>query len=104
MNAETFLTFVRETFPFLTEHQEAQFTALDGLYRDIYTRKDRTFWSDLDARMRSFCAEEGLPYVRNDDSRRAKHGEPPVVVNYFFHEEIIPSARKEQLRQTRTCC
>ena len=77
---------------------------LDGLYRDIYTRKDRTFWSDLDARMRSFCAEEGLPYVRNDDSQRAKRGEPPVVVNYFFHEEIIPSARKEQLRQTRTCC
>ncbi|MBQ2331906.1 MAG: hypothetical protein II383_05825, partial [Bacteroidales bacterium] len=77
---------------------------LDGLYRDIYTRKDRTFWSDLDARMRSFCAEEGLPYVRNDDSQRAKRGDPPVVVNYFFHEEIIPSARKEQLRQTRTCC
>lgn len=29
---------------------------------------------------------------------------PPVVVNYFFHEEIIPSARKEQLRKTRICC
>ena len=77
---------------------------LDSLYREIYIRKDRTYWSNLDAQMRGFCAEEGLPYVRNDDSRRAKHGEPPVVVNYFFHEEIIPSARKEQLRQTRTCC
>ena len=77
---------------------------LDGLYRDIYTRKDRTYWSDLDARMRRFCAEEGLPYVRNDDRVRSKHGEPPVVVNYFFHEEIIPSARKEQLRKTRICC
>ena len=46
MNAETFLTFVRETFPFLTERQEAQFTALDGLYRDwngkinVISRKD----------------------------------------------------------------
>lgn len=77
---------------------------LDGLYRDIYTRKDRTYWSGLDAEMRRFCAEEGLPYVRNDDSRRSKHGEPPMVVNYFFHEEIIPSARKEQLRKTRICC
>ena len=38
---------------------------------------------------------EGLPYVRNDDSVHSKHGEPPVVVNYFFHEEIISSARKE---------
>lgn len=77
---------------------------LDSLYRDIYTRKDRAYWSGLDAMMRSFCAEEGLPYVRNDDSRRSAHGEPPMVVNYFFHEEIIPSARKEQLRKTRICC
>jgi len=77
---------------------------LDSLYRDIYTRNDRTYWSELDADMHHFCEAEGLPYVRNDDSRRSRHGEPPVVVNYFFHEEIIPSARREQLRQTRICC
>ena len=77
---------------------------LDGLYHDIYMKNDRTYWSELDSDMRHFCEAEGLPYVRNDDSRRSRHGEPPVVVNYFFHEEIIPSARKEQLRQTRICC
>ena len=77
---------------------------LDSLYRDIYTKRDRTYWMQLDMQMRVFCEAERLPYVRNDDSQRARHGEPPVVVNYFFHEEIIPSARKEQLRQTRTCC
>lgn len=77
---------------------------LDSLYHDIYTKKDRTYWSELDADMRAYTRREGLPYVRNNDSMRSKHGEPPVVVNYFFHEEIIPSARKEQLRQTRICC
>ncbi len=77
---------------------------LDGLYRDIYGRKDRTYWSELDADMRHYCAAQGMPYVRNDDTLRARHGEPPVVVNYFYHEEIIPSSRKEQLRQTRLCC
>ena len=77
---------------------------LDQLYHDIYTRKDRSYWMQLDMQMRAFCKAEGLPYVRNDDSVRSKHGQPPVVVNYFYHEEIIPSARKEQLRQTRTCC
>lgn len=77
---------------------------LDKLYHAIYSRKDRTYWSELDAYIRRFCAEKGFLYVRNDDSVRARHGEPPVVVNYFYHEEIIPSARKEQLRQTRTCC
>lgn len=77
---------------------------LDKLYHAIYLRKDRTYWSELDAYIRQYCADHGLRYVRNDDTVRAKHGEPPVVVNYFYHEEIVPSARKEQLRQTRTCC
>lgn len=46
MNADTFLAFVREAFPFLTEHQEEQFSALDGLYREwnekinVISRKD----------------------------------------------------------------
>ena len=62
---------------------------LDQLYHDIYTRKDRSYWMQLDMQMRAFCEAEGLPYVRNDDSVRSKHGEPPVVVNYFFHEEIV---------------
>ena len=77
---------------------------LDSLYRDIYGKKDRAYWSELDADMRHFCQQEGLPYVRNDDSRRARHGEPPVVVNYFYHEEIVHSTHNEQLRQTRICC
>ena len=69
---------------------------LDKLYHDIYNKGDRSYWMDLDARMRSFTADEGLPYVRDDDSRRSPFGEPPVVVNFFFHEEIKKSAKKER--------
>lgn len=72
---------------------------LNSLYRDIYAKKNRTYWSELDADLRIFCAKENLPYLRNDDSRRAKHCEPPVVVNYFYHEEITASA----LRASRRC-
>ena len=61
---------------------------LDGLYHDIYGRKDRSYWSELDADLRHFCSANALPYVRNDDSVRSPHGQPPVVVNYFYHEEI----------------
>ncbi len=77
---------------------------LDTLYHNIYTKKDRTYWHELNADLSHYCSGHGLPYVRNDDTIHARHGEPPVVVNYFYHEEIIPSARKEQLRQTRICC
>ena len=72
---------------------------LDSLYHDIYSKRDRTYWSELDADLRRFCADEGLPYLRNDDTQRARHGEPPVVVNYFYHEEITPEA----LRASRRC-
>ena len=67
------------------------------LYEDIYTRGDRRYWEELDADIRAFAEEEGLPYVRNDDSMKRAFSAPPVIVNYFFHEEIIPSARKKRL-------
>ena len=71
---------------------------LDELYHAIYTKKDRAYWSELDAEMKEFTAREVFPYVRDDDSKRSAFGEPPIVVNYFFHEEIIPSAKKEKNR------
>lgn len=74
-----------------------------GIRLSISTKSDLIL-RDLDAQVRRFCSANGLTYVRNDDTVRARHGEPPVVVNYFYHEEIVPSARKEQLRKTRTCC
>ncbi|MCR4765389.1 MAG: radical SAM mobile pair protein B [Bacteroidaceae bacterium] len=69
---------------------------LDGLYHDIYSRGDRTYWMQLDMQLRAFCESEGLPYLRDDDTHRARHGEPPVVVNYFFHEEVKKSAKEKK--------
>ena len=67
---------------------------LDTLYQMIYTKNDRSYWVELDEEMRQFTKIEGLLYVRDDDSIRRPFEEPPIVVNYFFHEEIIPSAKK----------
>lgn len=67
---------------------------LDTLYQMIYAKGDRGYWAELDEEMRQFTQEEGLLYVRDDDSIRRPFEEPPIVVNYFFHEEIIPSAKK----------
>ena len=66
------------------------------LYDAIYNKKDRSYWSMLDTQMRQFCQEEGLLYVRDDDSIKRPFDDPPIVVNYFFHEEIIPSAKKKE--------
>lgn len=70
--------------------------ALVPLYEKIYQKKDKNYWAELDEEMRKFMEKEGLLYVRDDDSIRRPFEEPPIVVNYFFHEEIIPSAKKKK--------
>lgn len=69
--------------------------ALLSLYQAIYQKGDRSYWAQLNEEMKSFTAKEGLLYVRDDDSIKRPFEEPPIVVNYFFHEEIIPSAKKK---------
>lgn len=72
----------------IIEWVHAHHPELDGLYRDIYSHRDRTYWYELDEVMKQFTAKLGLPYLRNDDSMSREFEAPPVVVNYFFHEEI----------------
>ena len=69
---------------------------LDGLYKEIYTYKDRSYWYALDEAMKEYTEKNHLPYLRDDDSKRSDFGEPPVVVNYFFHEEVKRSAKKNK--------
>jgi radical SAM mobile pair protein B len=70
--------------------------ALLSLYQAIYDKKDRSYWSQLDGQMREFTKKGKLVYVRNDDSIKRPFAELPVVVNYFFHEEIIPVKKKSK--------
>lgn len=72
-------------------HQK--YPKLDSLYHTIYTKNDRSYWHELDREMKAFTAKENMPYLRDDDTKRAPFGKPPVVVNYFFHEEVKKSAK-----------
>lgn len=72
---------------------------LDDLYHAIYTKKNRTYWHELDQKMKVYTEREGMPYLRADDQHRANFGEPPVVVNYFYHEELTKTAVKRKKKQ-----
>ena len=72
---------------------------LDGLYREIYTQKSRAYWNQLDQEIRAYTAREGMRYTHDDDLHRAPFGEPPVVCNYFYHEELTKSAKREKAAQ-----
>ena len=67
---------------------------LDDLYHEIYIKKSRDYWSALDQEIRAYTAKEGMLYLRDDDQHRASFGEPPVVCNYFYHEEVRKSAKR----------
>ena len=67
---------------------------LDGLYREIYSNGRREYWTALDQEIRGYTEANGMPYLRDDDQHRAASGDPPAVVNYFYHEEIKKSAKR----------
>ena len=73
-----------------------KFPKLITLYQEIYQNRDRRYWQDLDVGLHEFADREGLIYVRDDDSIHRSFAETPIVVNYFYHEEITPSAKKKQ--------
>lgn len=63
------------------------------LYDQIYRKGDRTYWQELDAEVRAYAERAQLEYVRNDDTMRHPFEAPPVIVNYFYHEEVRKSGR-----------
>ncbi|MBR0392783.1 MAG: hypothetical protein IJK38_10730 [Oscillospiraceae bacterium] len=69
--------------------------APDELYHCIYSKSDRTCWSEVDAELREYAAAEGFPYVRDDDSRRSDFRELLITANCFYHEEVKNSAKKQ---------
>ena len=64
------------------------------LYSEIYEHGSRLYWETLDAIIRAYAEENGLEYVRDDDSMHKPFEAPPVIVNFFYHEEIKKSAKK----------
>ena len=69
---------------------------LVSLYEEIYERKCRRYWERLDREMREYAETNGLEYVRNDDSMKKPFDAPPMIVNFFYHEEIKRSARRAE--------
>ena len=58
------------------------------LYKEIYIHGSRLYWETLDMRLKEYAKESGLKYVRDDDSIKNPFDAPPVIVNYFYHEEV----------------
>lgn len=80
--------------PIILKYIAEKHPDLVPLYNEIYHKNNRNYWLSLNEELRAFCKEENLEYIRDDDSMRRPFNAPPIVVNYFFHEEVKKSAKK----------
>lgn len=80
----------------ILEYIRKRYPRLAPLYQEIYQKGSRCYWEKLDAAIRQMAEKRGLPYLRNDDSMHRPFNEPPVIVNYFYHEQIKRSAMKKK--------
>lgn len=69
---------------------------LSALYHEIYDCRDRRYCIGLDRKLKFFAAGIGLEYVTNDDQLSQDFNAPPVIVNYFYHEQIRKNNRPGQ--------
>ena len=80
----TILNYIKEKYP-----------DLFPLYDLTYNKKDRSYWKSLNNEIKEYCENQGLLYLRDNDSIIQPFDEPPIVVNYFYHEEITKTAKRK---------
>lgn len=67
---------------------QGQYPHLIPLYEAIYHKKDRGYFLELEEQARLLAQAEDCPFVDNElPYGRAKPGHP-VIVDYFYHEEV----------------
>lgn len=78
----------------IMDYIQEKYPQLLPLYREIYSEGNHAYWALLDGELKRYAAGIGLDYAANDDSMKRPFAAPPVIVNYFYHEQIKKSARK----------
>ena len=74
--------------PKIFAYVKEKYPQLQPLYDEIYQRKNRRYWSQVNDTVAAYAAKNHLEYVRNRDDLQRDFDAPPVIVNFFFHEQI----------------
>lgn len=93
---------LRGTFkPVIMNYIKENYPSKLALYQDIYQHGNRDFWSKLDQKVKAYADKLNLEYVYNDDRMQYAYDAKPVIVNYFYHEEIKKSAQRAGKHQIK---
>ncbi len=79
----------------IMQYIQEKYPQLYPLYQGIYDGKDKSYWVSLDRELKVYAGETGLDYVTNDDSMLREFDAPPIIVNYFYHEQIRKNNRQK---------
>lgn len=71
------MDYIREKYP-----------GLAPLYQEIYTKNNKAYWKELESDVKDYALSNGFPYVVNDLPYERSVPGYPVIVNYFYHEQI----------------
>ena len=74
--------------PKILEYVREKYPELAPLYSEIYYKKNPRYWFQLHQIVSEYAAKNNLEYVRNRDDLQRPFDAPPVIVNFFFHEQI----------------
>lgn len=83
--------------PKILKYVRTKFPKLAPLYDEIYRQKNPRYWFELHKIIEDYAAKNNLEYVRNRDNFQRDFDAPPVIVNFFFHEQIKKSSGGEPL-------
>ena len=73
---------------YILNYIKTKYPKIFPLYEEIYCKGNLSYFKNLDNELSKFLRENNLKYVINDDTIYPDFGEPPVVVNFFYHEKI----------------
>ena len=90
---KTILDYIAEKYP-----------SLVPLYHEIYNRHDRSYFEALEVKAKEMAEKNNCSFVDNEmPYGRVPQGHP-VIVDYFYHEEIRGSDNTgKRKRQIRVC-
>lgn len=79
----------------ILDYVQTKYPELQSLYHEIYVRGDRRYWKAQDKQIRALAQKQDLDYLQDDDTVQRPFDASPVIVNYFYHEEIKRSAKEK---------
>lgn len=68
---------------------------LKDLYNKIYTKKDMSYWEELDKQVQEYADKNEFMYVIDEEPFLKNPTGKPIIINYFYHEKIRQSSKNK---------